>query len=113
MVDVPVTISIPPDFIWKRPACFMAYWGFRCSISLIPMVAGLRIGTEQVGIERKLASLFCLIAHRCFSLQYRVLRKSENIFSVPEFGTSLDGVGVGGPGAPEIKVDWVLRIYTR
>ena len=31
----------------------------------------------------------------------------------PEFGTSLDGVFVGGGGAPEIKVDWVLRIYTR
>ena len=29
------------------------------------------------------------------------------------FGTSLDGVRVGGGGAPEIKVDWVLRIYTR
>ena len=31
----------------------------------------------------------------------------------PQFGTSLDGVTVGGGGAPEIKVDWVLRIYTR
>ena len=31
----------------------------------------------------------------------------------PKFGTSLDGVRVGGGGAPEIKVDWVLRIYTR
>ena len=39
-------------------------------------------------------------------------KEREYIFG-PEFGTSLDGVGVGGPGAPEIKVDWVLRIYTR
>ena len=31
----------------------------------------------------------------------------------PAFGTSLDGVFVGGGGAPEIRVDWVLRIYTR
>ena len=29
------------------------------------------------------------------------------------FGTSLDGVRIGGGGAPEIRVDWVLRIYTR
>ena len=31
----------------------------------------------------------------------------------PVFGTSLDGQVVGESGSPEIKVDWVLRIYTR
>ena len=41
-----------------------------------------------------------------------VKKEREYLFG-PEFGTSLDGVGVGGSGAPEIKVDWVLRIYTR
>ena len=41
-----------------------------------------------------------------------VKKEREYLFG-PEFGTSLDGVGVGGPGAPEIKVDWVLNIYVR
>ena len=41
------------------------------------------------------------------------VEKSREYLHGPEFGTSLDGVFVGGPGAPEIKVDWVLRIYTR
>ena len=31
----------------------------------------------------------------------------------PGFGTSLDGGRIGGGGAPEIRVGWVLRIYTR
>ena len=39
--------------------------------------------------------------------------KSREYLYGPEFGTSLDGVFVGGGGAPEIKTDWVLRIYTR
>ena len=39
-------------------------------------------------------------------------KEREYLFG-PDFGTSLDGVTVGGGGAPEIKVDWVLRIYTR
>ena len=30
-----------------------------------------------------------------------------------EFGTSLDGWGVGGPGAPEIRQDFELKIYAR
>ena len=39
-------------------------------------------------------------------------KEREYIFG-PDLGTSLDGLVVGGSGAPEIKVDWVLRIYTR
>ena len=41
------------------------------------------------------------------------VEKSRDYLYFPEFGTSLDGLDVGGHGAPEIKVDWVLRIYTR
>ena len=41
------------------------------------------------------------------------VEKSRDYLYFPDFGTSLDGVRVGGGGAPEIKVDWVLRIYTR
>ena len=48
-----------------------------------------------------------------FEPSVRGVEKSREYLYLPEFGTSLDGVGVGGPGAPEIKVDWVLRIYTR
>ena len=41
------------------------------------------------------------------------VEKSRDYLYGPNFGTSLDGVRVGGGGAPEIRVDWVLRIYTR
>ena len=37
----------------------------------------------------------------------------RDYFFAPEFGTSLDGVFVGGPGAPHIKDGIVLKIYVR
>ena len=40
------------------------------------------------------------------------VEKSRDYLHFPEFGTSLDGIFVGG-GGMEIRVDWVLRIYTR
>ena len=36
------------------------------------------------------------------------VEKSREYLYGPAFGTSLDGAFVGGAGAPEIKVDWVL-----
>ena len=39
-------------------------------------------------------------------------KEREYLFG-PKLGTSFDGLGVGSGAAPEIKVDWVLRIYTR
>ena len=41
------------------------------------------------------------------------VEKSREYLHGPNFGTSLDGELVGGGGAPEIKVDWVLKIYVR
>ncbi len=41
-----------------------------------------------------------------------VKKEREYLYS-PQIGTSLDGLDVGGPGAPEIKADWVLNIYVR
>ncbi len=43
------------------------------------------------------------------------VEKSREYLYGPQLGTSMDGErpSVGGGGAPEIKVDWVLRIYTR
>ena len=41
------------------------------------------------------------------------VEKSRNYLHSPEFGASLDGVGVGGPGAPEIKEGRLLNIYVR
>ena len=55
MVDVPVTVLIPLVSIWNPPAWFMTYWGHRDFISLILMVSGISIGTEQVVIERRQA----------------------------------------------------------
>ena len=39
--------------------------------------------------------------------------KSREYLHPPEFGTSFDGLDVGGSGAPEIKSEWVLNIYVR
>ena len=43
------------------------------------------------------------------------VEKSREYLYGPQLGTSMDGVGpsVGGGGSPEIRVGWVLRIYTR
>ena len=40
-------------------------------------------------------------------------KKEREYLFYPEFGTSLDGVFVGGPGAPEIKEGFSLKIYVR
>lgn len=39
-------------------------------------------------------------------------KQREYLFS-PQFGTSLDGLGVGSGAAPEIKRDYQLKIYVR
>ena len=41
------------------------------------------------------------------------VEKSRDYLHFPEFGTSLDGLDVGGPGAPEIKEGFALKIYVR
>ena len=41
------------------------------------------------------------------------VKKEREYAFAPDFGTSLEGFGVGGPGAPEIKEDFVLKIYVR
>ena len=40
------------------------------------------------------------------------VKTREYLFG-PDFGTSLEGLGVGGPGAPEIKEGFQLKIYVR
>ena len=41
------------------------------------------------------------------------VEKPRDYLHFPEFGTSLDGLGVGGPGRPEIREGWILNIYIR
>ena len=41
------------------------------------------------------------------------VEKTREYLFGPDFGTSLEGLGVGGPGAPEIKEGFLLKIYVR
>ena len=45
--------------------------------------------------------------------QHMIDRYDDMPLTIPDFGTSLDGRLVGGPGAPEIKAGFLLKIYVR
>ena len=113
MVDVPVTISIPPAFISKSPGLLHDVLGVQRFHFPDPNGRWYQ-HWDRAGRDRTQAGFTVEFdGTPMFEPSVPGVEKSREYLYGPAFGTSLDGVRVGGGGAPEIKVDWVLRIYTR